>query len=177
MSSHGQQGRRFSVWHTHWHTNAWYFADAYTHLSGTGNAKVHSMKILPFSLALGCSLLASAVALADVPPPDTFSCTKTGSVAGSACTTDAQKAGVCQAKKCTRLDYSMRDAGGPPPSIEYDCLTCVAGSGGTSTDGGATSSGGTTSGGGCSFGGGAGSLSLGFAAALGLLISRRKRSV
>jgi hypothetical protein len=126
------------------------------------------MKILPFSLVLGCSLLVSAVALADVPPPDTFSCTKAGSVAGSACTTDAQKAGVCQAKKCTRLDYSMRDAGGPPPSVEYDCLTCVAGG---------TSSGGTTSGGGCSFGGGAGSLSLGFAAALGLLISRRKRTV
>jgi hypothetical protein len=124
------------------------------------------MKIIPFSFALGLAFSASALAFADVPPPDTFDCTKVGSVAGSVCKTDAQQTGVCQAKKCTRLDYSMRDAGGPPSSVEYDCLTCVASG---------ASSGGKS--GGCSFGGHAGSLSLGFAAALGLLIARRKRSV
>jgi hypothetical protein len=83
-------------------------------------------------LLFAVALLVPSVALADVPPPDTDGC---GSKApNDACKTDKGAAGACVTKKCNRIDYTPKDAGsdgaasgGPSGTIEYDCLTCIAG--------------------------------------------------
>jgi hypothetical protein len=86
------------------------------------------------------TLLGSAPARADVPPPDTYSCMNLG--VGAAC--DLQQTspahdggggprGVCGTATCSRLDYAHwdQDASASPPSMQYECLKCLA-----PTDGG-----------------------------------------
>src|SRR6185503_11422828 len=68
------------------------------------------------------SLAMAPAALADVPPPDTQSCSNKQT--GDACNTDDGRAGKCTDATCTKLDYSD---GSPPTSVSYACKKCVAG--------------------------------------------------
>ena len=66
------------------------------------------------------ALLLAAPAFADEPPTDASGCN--GRKAGDSCKTDAGADGACEARKCSRIDYSKS----PPGSREVDCLICVA---------------------------------------------------
>lgn len=60
---------------------------------------------------------------ADVVAPEVATCNALS--ADAACSNGT---GTCQPTTCYRLDYGSwdRDASASPPSISYDCLTCVA---------------------------------------------------
>ncbi len=122
------------------------------------------MRKLTLTLCLFASLAVASPAFADVPPPDTSGCNM--KVAGDACQKDDMSAGSCEAKTCSKLDYSM---GTPPTTVEYSCLTCTSSSssGGDSDDEG-----------GCSVrrGGVAGAMSAWVLGAAVLLLSRRARA-
>lgn len=103
--------------------------------------------------------LASALALADVAPPDLSGCQ--GKEAGASCQRDDGSAGTCTKETCSRNDYSN----GPPPTlVEYECLRCTA------TAGAKPGPGADEKKGSC-----AAAPGLGFMA-LGALLLRRRRS-
>jgi hypothetical protein len=68
-------------------------------------------------------LLYSSHASADVLPPEEWACQN--KKAGDRCDT-----GVCRKSTCSRADYAHwdRDAGGGPPTTQYECLLCQDGS-------------------------------------------------
>jgi len=66
-------------------------------------------------------LFAPSLARADVPPPNAEGCN--GKAAGDTCEMASGASGRCAATRCNRLDYSQRD-GGPPGTVEYDCVLC-----------------------------------------------------
>lgn len=103
------------------------------------------MRRLVLVSVLASSLVVAPTVLADVTPPDVTACQ--GKSIGAACT-EGSSSGACTAGKCSKLDYSGwdRDASSSPPTIQYDCVKCVAGA--TPDAGAQTSSGGD--GGGCS---------------------------
>lgn len=86
------------------------------------------MRRLASAFAFGLVLAAAPAALADVVPPDVSACS--GKTAGTACNLSAGGSGVCAAAKCSRFNYGGwdKDASATPPTIEYDCVKCVAGS-------------------------------------------------
>ena len=71
---------------------------------------------------VGIVLLGAGVASADVAPPPEADCSS--KAVGTGCRIDGAP-GTCQESTCSRLDYSS--AGGPPASVTYDCLECIAG--------------------------------------------------
>ena len=81
-------------------------------------------------LALAALISVSASASADVPPPDV--CDKEGESCNNA-GSGFNESGTCTASKCTRVTPSPD---GGTATVEYDCLRCMAGGGGTGGGGG-----------------------------------------
>ena len=70
-------------------------------------------------LVLLVAVVASVVARADIPPPDSSGCRD--KAAGAACKRDDGTDATCVTTKCSRRDYSN----GPPGSmVQYDCRKC-----------------------------------------------------
>lgn len=126
----------------------------------------HTLRTLTL---LACLALPS-IAAADVIPMDVTACDMRS--VGASCM-DAMGTGICQASRCTRLDYTQ-DASPGPGSVQYDCVRCVVGapSDAGSADAGATPARPTSS---CSVGHGAeGAWWIG-ALGLAAFLARRRR--
>jgi len=119
--------------------------------------------LFALALPLFALLALPAPARADLPPPDTYSCT--GKAIGDSCdldqTSPAQDAGgrlgACAKATCTKADYANwdHDASASPPSVMYDCLKCMAPSDG-GTDATASGADSAAAGGGAGTGGSSG---------------------
>lgn len=71
-------------------------------------------------LVLLVALLASVVASADIPPPDSMGCRD--KAAGAVCKRDDGTEASCVNAKCSHRDYSN----GPPGAmVQSDCLKCL----------------------------------------------------
>lgn len=134
------------------------------------------LPVLLFSFAL-LVVMRTAPARADVIPPQQSACE--GKEVGARCEDPEEGVarGTCRASTCSRLDYAHwdRDASSTPPSMSYDCVLCTSGA----ADAGAPDAGGSSDkgGGGCAVGpsnAGARLAALLFAAAFGVLVSRRR---
>ncbi len=73
------------------------------------------------------ALVTAAPARADVVPPEVTACS--GKEIGAACSQPDSVAGACAKGTCSKLDYSRwdRDAMSSPPTMQYECVKCVAG--------------------------------------------------